>query len=440
MLQYAESMTENNKRKLLVAAITTTIIPAILVVRYPSIVSLKSIALYLSAITGYAGITILLWSYILGAKSVMGIVFRDLSPVLSIHKWLGKYGTLAIFAHPLLVMYSYGVNLLYTFVPVLSTKFERHVTLGRLSFIILIVIWVTSALIRGKIKFRPWRYIHVLGYIMLPFVFLHVPDVGSQFMHHDIVKAYYIGLLMVFFAFSLVRLRGLLGLDKTSYKIVSHRQLVNEDPSVWLLQLRPTSDRIIPAKGQYVYVKDGLVSEDHPFSVLDYNAKTGDITIAYRTFGRFTTELSTRPIGAQLLLGGPYGAFTYEIETENTPVVFVAGGIGVTPMVRYLLNSPAREQWMFYANRTKQSAIIIPELRKLLGARLITAFSRQTDGLEIGDEHGHLTGEIFQRHLEQPSKYHYYLCGSDKMMQDTAAELIGIGVPTTSIRREAFSW
>jgi len=112
----------------------------------------------------------------------------------------------------------------------------------------------------------------------------------------------------------------------------------------------------------------------------------------------------------------------------------------VTPMVRYLLNNPTREQWMFYANRTKQSAIIIPELKKLLGTRLITAFSRQTDGLEPGDERGHLTGEIFQRHLGRPSNYHYYLCGSDTMMQDTASELIRIGVPATSIRREAFSW
>ena len=245
-------MTENNKRKLLIAAICVSIIPAILVVRYPNIATLKSVALYFSAIAGYIGITVLLWSYMLGAKSVMGTFFRDLAPVLNIHKWLGKWGTLAIFIHPLLVMYSYGVSLLYTFVPIVSTRFERHVTLGRLSLILIAIIWVTSALLRGRIKFRPWRYIHLLGYIVLPFAFLHVPDVGSQFMRHDIVKAYYLGLLMVFLLFSLVRLRGLLGLDKSSYKIVAHRQLVREDPSVWLLQLRPTSDRIVPAKGQYI--------------------------------------------------------------------------------------------------------------------------------------------------------------------------------------------
>jgi hypothetical protein len=54
------------------------------------------------------GIVLLLWMYILGTKSVMGLVFRDLAPVLKIHKWIGKYGTLAIFLHPVLITFSYG--------------------------------------------------------------------------------------------------------------------------------------------------------------------------------------------------------------------------------------------------------------------------------------------------------------------------------------------
>lgn len=433
-------MNENNKRQLLIIAIIVSLFPTVLLVRFPSMISAKAVAIYISAIAGYAGMVVLLWSYILGAKSVMGIVFRDLAPVLAIHKWLGKYGTLAIFLHPLLIMYGYSASLLYAVLPDTSTRFESHVTLGRISFIIVAVIWVTSALLRGKIKFRPWRYVHLLGYIALPFAFLHVPDVGSQFMGSVAVKGYFFALLIVFIVFTVLRLRGLLGLDKSSYRIVAHRQLVTDDPSVWLLQLRPTSDRIVPAKGQYVYIKDGFISEEHPFSVLDYNTETGDIMIAYRTFGRFTKELSTRPVGATVRIGGPYGEFTHEIEYENKPVVFVAGGIGVTPMVRYVLDNPAREQWMFYANRTKQSAMIIPELRKLLGTRLITTFSRQTDGLEPNEEQGHLNGEMFTRHLQRPSDYHYYLCGSDKMMHDTAVELMSIGVPPSSIRREAFGW
>lgn len=85
--------------------------------------------------------------YILGAKSVMGLIFSDLAPVLSIHKWLGKYGVLAVFVHPLLVTFSFGESLLYSFIPHIGTLYERHVTLGRISFWLLLLTWFVSALL-----------------------------------------------------------------------------------------------------------------------------------------------------------------------------------------------------------------------------------------------------------------------------------------------------
>lgn len=435
-------MNEHKKRLILTACIIVSIIPALLFVRFPSLINLKTIALYASAILGYAGIVVLLWSYILGAKSVNGLIFRDIAPVLSIHKWLGKWGTLAIFLHPLLIMYSYGETLLYTVVPQTATRFESHVTLGRLAFIGILIIWVTSALLRGRIKFRPWRYIHLFGYIALPFAFLHVPDVGTQFMGSTAVKVYFFVLVLTFLIFTSLRLRGLLNLDKAAYIIVAHKQLVADSPEIWLIRLRPLGNKLSPAKGQYVYLKDGRISEEHPFSVLDYDQATGDITIAYRTFGRFTTELSSRAIGATLIVGGPYGEFTSEMCSEEVkPVVFVAGGIGVTPMVQHIIEqNPGREQWLFYANRTKNSAMMVPQLRKVLGKRLITAYSRQSEGLMPTDEQGRLCANTFRKHLQKPDAYQYFLCGSDQMMHDITAELSSLGVPSSAIHREAFGW
>lgn len=280
----------------------------------------------------------------------------------------------------------------------------------------------------------------MLGYVALPFAFLHVPDVGSNFMSSTAVKAYYFGLIVIFVIFSLLRLRGQLGLDKERYQVIANRQLSLDRPSSWLIQLKPLTSRLEPAKGQYVYLQDGIISEEHPFSVMDYNTQTGEITIAYRTFGRFTTALSAKPSGSKLLLSGPYGTFTQEIEHEDKPVVFVAGGIGITPMVRYFLDSPKREQWLFYANRTKQSAVITPQLRLLLGSRLITIFSQQTDQSDPGQLYGRLDSRIFLQHLKNPNDYHYYICGPQGMMADVVKELIGLGVPASSIRREAFSW
>lgn len=434
-------MTEPRKRHLLIIVIIASMVPAIFLPHWPTLVSLKSMSLYGAAIFGYIGIVVLLWSYMLGAKSVAAIVFKDMAPVLSVHKWLGKYGTLAIFIHPLLIVYSYGENLLYTAVPDLATRFERHVTLGRFAFLVTIVIWITSALLRDRIGFRPWRYIHLLGYVILPFGLLHVPDVGSQYMAHTALKAYYFSLVVAFGIFTLLRMRGLLNIDKSPYVIVNHTKLVSSDPAVHLLRLRPERDALAPKPGQYIYLKDGAISEEHPFSVFTYDAVSGEIAIAYRTFGRFTTEIARRPVGTRMWLAGPYGTFTGAIEDNPLlPTVFIAGGIGVTPMIRHLAKKVSREQWLFYANRTKESAPLLDELRRLLGQRLVAVYSRQSDGLEQRDENGHINAILLKKYLKEPSAYQYYICGSTSMMKGINRELQTLEVPKHQIHSEAFSW
>lgn len=433
-------MKEKNKRTLLIVAILLSLVPAVVLLRYPTLHTLQSVSLYISALLGYFGITTLLWSYILGAKSVMGLLFHDLAPVISIHKWLGKYGTIGIFLHPLLITYSYGEGLFYSFVLQTNTQFDSRVTLGRLAFYLLIIIWLTSAIVRDRITFRPWRYLHLLSYIALPFALLHVPGVGSQFTTHIGVKIYYFTLVSAYVVFVLLRIRGLLNLDKVRYIITEHRQVVTDDPSIWILRLRPNSEALVPKPGQYVYIKDGIISEEHPFSILDYDNITKEILVAYRTFGRFTKEIAKRKPGDAMFLSGPFGEFTSEIEDEpDKPVVFIAGGIGVTPMLRHIMHGQQREQWLFYANRSHASALLLPQLKALLQQRLVPIFSREPNGAPNG-ETGHFSAAMVRKYLGTPEEYRYYICGSASMMRSVRNELQNLGVPAAHIRQEAFSW
>jgi predicted ferric reductase len=109
--------------------------------------------LYVSAVFGYIGIVLLLWMYALGAKSIFGLVFRDISSITHIHRWLGKYGLLFILAHPILITLSYSEGLFYSLVPHISSEFERHVTLGRISLYLVIMLWVSSVLLRKKMGY-----------------------------------------------------------------------------------------------------------------------------------------------------------------------------------------------------------------------------------------------------------------------------------------------
>ncbi len=432
-------MQENTKRRWLVACIVFSLLPPLFILNFPSLVSPRSLALWASGILGYIGIVLLLWMYMLGTKTVSGLFFKDLAPVLRIHKWIGKYGVLAIFAHPLLISFAYGESLLYSFIPLLGTQFERHITLGRIAFFLLLLTWLVSAYLRGKMAFRPWKYLHYLAYLCIPFALLHVPNVGSQYMGHQAIKVYFFVLVLTFIIFLLLRVRGFLNLDKYTYEIMSHIILSPEDQ---LLTLKPTGKFLTPNRGQYVYLKKGIISEDHPFSVAHFNEATGEISIAYRVFGEFTKFLQSLKKGDTVQLGGPFGTFTSDLAKDDPrAVIYISGGIGITPFFdRIMAENNSREQWLFAANRTRESAVLLPMLKKQLGERCVSILSKETSSLQPSEESGYFSGEVLKKYITSPEKYTYYMCGPKPMMNTVRRELKKLGVPDAQVETERFGW
>ncbi len=435
-------MTERTKRTVTIFTIAMSLLPSILIIPFPEAVSAKSISLYLSAIVGYMGITLLLWMYMLGTKAVTALIFTDLAPVLQIHKWLGKYGTIAIFLHPILITYSYGESWLYSIIPLTGTVTQRHILLGQIAFWVMAFTWLVSAYLRGRIAFRPWKYLHYLAYVCIPFALLHVPDLGSQEMAHIVVKAYLFMLGLVFVAFSILRVRSLLNLDRYLYTVSHHLQLTAAND--FILKLTPRGSKRLqpPRRGQYVYIKIGYISEDHPFSVTQYDPRTGEITLAYRLAGMYTKELAKLKEGATTYLSGPFGSFTEDLaETDTTPVVYLAGGIGITPFVdRILSENNRREQWLFAANRSPETAVLVPQLRNYLGERCVNIYSTAQTPLGPGEEAGYLSPDILLKYLNDPRKYRYYLCGPPMMMNATRKVLAQLGVPSEAVLSENFGW
>lgn len=430
-------MHERTKRQWLLAVIVTSLLPPLFLVSFPSLVTLETVLLYASAIVGYWGIVLLLWQYALGARQITGLFFKDLAPVLSIHKWLGKYGSLVIFLHPFLVLYFYGESLIYPFLPLVSNEMERAITLGRISFFLMVAVWLTSALVRDAIRFRPWKYIHYLAYISLPFALLHIPNLGSQYMSHTSVQVYFMGLLIVYILVTLIRIRGWLQLDGAVYEIVKHIELGKQD---MLITLRPSTSRVlIPKQGQYVYLRFGMLSESHPFSILEHATASNELTIAYRKYGMFTTTLSRLKTGSRIRVDGPYGTFMSTLEPV-TPVVYISGGIGITPFVGQIkADAGTRDQWLFAASRTPESAPLIPWLRTILGERCMAVYSRSAS-TKPNEINGHIDARLLERFLDSPARYSFYICGPRDMIRDMYTLLTTMKVPASHIHSELFSW
>ncbi len=426
-------MTEKNRHRLVIAGLFIATLPFFVLVQPPAVWGLtKSAALWGSSVAGYIGLSLLLWQFILGTRAISGLFFKDLAAKLKLHSWLGKYGIIIFLLHPLLILLAYARPWQYIFVPSFQSGYESSVTWGRFALIALALVWFTSAIVRGAIAYRPWKYLHYLAYPVLVLSLFHVPDIGTSF-REGAIQAYWLCYVAITLLCTALRLRHVFGFDKLAYTITSVKSLTD---SVYLLRLRPQNKALQLQAGQYVYLQMGLKTEEHPFSVLDFN-DDGDLLIAFKVYGRFTQKLALQEAGNSLLVDGPYGSFLQEpaVPPES---VFIAGGIGATPFFKRALAEPGH--YMLHANRTRESAALRDVFRKSLGGRYVDVLSRQEGALQPGEILGHVSADVIAKFVPDTTAWHYFVCGPEGFTKYVAGELEQLGVPPEQITLEAFSF
>jgi uncharacterized protein len=144
----------------------------------------------------------------------------------------------------------------------------------------------------------------------------------------------------------------------------------------------------------------------------------------------------------------PSGQF-YLDTTEQTPVILIGGGIGLTPVLS-MLNALAeakseREVWFFYGLRHGGEHVMADYLRQVAAdnpnIHLSVCYSDPRPNEDRpGANYDHaerVSIELFKRTL--PSKQgDYYLCGPPPMMQSLVDGLLEWGVEQKHIHFEAF--
>lgn len=151
--------------------------------------------------------------------------------------------------------------------------------------------------------------------------------------------------------------------------------------------------------------------------------------------------------GDLLMVKAPSGHF-HLIEKPPLPLVLIAGGIGITPMlsiVNTLMEQGSeREVWLFYGVRNGREAIMQGALQTLAQAHhrfhLHLCYSRPgaEDRHGIDYQHaGHIDMALLQDVLKL-GRYQFYVCGPGAMMSSIVPGLEKLGVPTGDIHYEAF--
>ncbi|MEQ1665678.1 MAG: hypothetical protein ABL927_09915, partial [Bdellovibrionales bacterium] len=192
---------------------------------------------------------------------------------------------------------------------------------------------------------------------------------------------------------------------------------------------------------QYVYLQRSLFGEEHPFTVMDFSDKSGEILIAFKVFGAFTHKFAEQvSLGQTVYIDGPYGVFTEEVnngKAENP--VFIAGGIGITPFVSHVLHANNEEiPHLFYANKTAIGSVFSREMRAKLKDQYVEIYSREKPSTHLNVEYGHITPEVFEKYLSDPSDHSYFICGPQGMIDAAKSSLAFLGVPRSKIYSEEF--
>jgi predicted ferric reductase len=299
-----------------------------------------------------------------------------------------------------------------------------------------------------RLEYGLWRYLHVgLAIIGLITAIAHVVGTGRLAQMSPgtalwaAMTAFWLGMVIW------LRLARPWRLQHRPYEVVEVRE---ERGGAWTLALMPRGEPTIPdfSPGQFAWLSlssSPWALQDHPFSISSSPALLPRVELTIKPLGDFTATIGDVPVGQTAWLDGPFGVFSIDRYPEAPGFVYVAGGIGITPvmsMLRALADrGDRRPLWLFYANPEWDSVAFREELEDLRSRLDLTIIHivEEPSPAHAGPT-GLLDEAILSQHLpeQRPTGFRYFLCGPVPLTAAVEAALVDMGVTRSHIRTELF--
>ncbi len=161
----------------------------------------------------------------------------------------------------------------------------------------------------------------------------------------------------------------------------------------------------------------------------------------------FKRELARMALGTEVKIEGPGGNLTLH-NNASRAAIFLAGGIGVTP-IRSILLRAAREKLphkilFFFSNRRPEDAPFLEELTKLQQENrnytLVATMTKMKEShWQWSGETGVINREMLTRYAGGAKSPIYYIVGPQAMVNGLHQMLNDSGIDDDDIRLEDFS-
>lgn len=354
-----------------------------------------------------------------------------------------------ILAHPFLTTLSYSIVNQTNFVAQyfgFVTSGYGDILFASFGFAILLgtIVWSLS-IVRRKLKYEWWYYVHVFNYLAIALIFLHVHEITEN-SDSLLWPAFWFG-IYGFTALNILWFR----FARPTLRFWQHQFTISrvEDLGV-ATSIYITGRNLEKFKidaGQFMifrFLQKEFWTQAHPFSLswapITKAFENHELRITVKKLGDFTNELPKLHVGTQVLIDGPHGIFTEKLVSKDK-LLFIAGGIGITP-IRSILESLGErhpDKILISSNKTRAESVLADELLGLSKLNNFKIINIYADEVVAGAEYGRIDKAALARLIPDIADRDIFLCGPPPMMTALRAAMIDLGVPKSQIHFERFA-
>jgi predicted ferric reductase len=367
------------------------------------------------------------------------------------HRWAGFTSFHLMLAHVVFITIGYAGS---AHANLIAEAWDLTVTypgmlLAVVGTALLVMVVVTSVrAARRRLRYESWHLLHLYAYLGAGLALPHQLWTGTDFAGSLAAQAYWWTLYAVCAGAVVVYRFGVPAWRNVRHQLrVSH--VVAEGPGLTSVYLSGRRlDRLPVRAGQFFgwrFLDGPGWSRSHPYS-LSVSPHTGLLRITVKDLGDGSGRVARIRPGTRVLVEGPYGRLTGETYPGG-PVLMLACGIGITPLLALLGELPYRpgEATLLYRARYQADVAFRGELEWLARQRGVRV------SCLLGPRAGRpswlpasLAGAgdaaMLRRLAPLSADSHVYVCGPPDWMAAACAAAQAVGVPAERLHTEQFAW
>lgn len=368
-----------------------------------------------------------------------------LDHLASYHRLNGYMAIYSILIHAQLVVLGYALSSKTNFFSQYADVIKNYSYVAWAlvaSILFLMVVASSIYIVRRKLKFETWYYVHLIVYAAIILAFFHQLAVGGSFLELEWARDYWY-VLYAFVGFNVLFWRftwPTINLLRYGFKV---SQVESETATTTSIYIAGRNlDKLGAKAGQYVLVRflgKGFIFQEHPFS-LSALPTEDTLRLTVKKVGDYTSVIPNLKVGTRVLISGPFGRFTSDIARTDKRL-FIAGGVGITP-IRTLLEEAldnGKGCILLYANRSQDDVIFMSEIATLKqrGLKLVPVFSSPSPGFD--GETGYVDAARLERLVPDFAERDVYICGPQPMMDSIITDLRATSLPADQLHFERFA-